>query len=76
MPLRSTRCAHSGIDSLDSQNHFVSGPSENPAPSTRHNYVLIESVDTNIDNAIPNAASQRNIYLRYDGPFSVEGKAE
>ena len=65
-----------GVDSLDSQNHYVSGPSENPAPSTRHNYVLIESIDANIDNAIRNPGLQRNIYLRYDGPFTTEGKAE
>jgi hypothetical protein len=65
-----------GVDSLDSQNHYVSGPSENPAPSTRHNYVLIESADRMIDNATPNPGAQRNIYLRYDGPFTSEGKAE
>jgi hypothetical protein len=64
------------VDSLTSENHFANGPSHNPAPSARHNYVLFESTATNIDRNIPNPLRQQAIFLRYDGPFSGDAVVE
>jgi hypothetical protein len=66
----------SSVDSLTFENHFANGPSQNPAPSARHNYVLFESTAGNIDNEVPNNAKQQVIYLRYDGPFSGDAVVE
>lgn len=68
--------ASSSVDSLTWENHFANGPSRNPAPSARHNYVLFESTATNIDQRIPNPLKQQAIYLRYDGPFSGDAVTE
>src|SRR5262249_35090702 len=64
------------VDSLTWDNQFADGPSRNPAPSARHNYVLFESTATNIDQTIKNPQLQRVIYLRYDGPFSGDAVNE
>jgi hypothetical protein len=64
------------VDSLTWENHFANGPSENPAPSARHNYVLFESTAGNLDNDVPNNGAQRAIFLRYDGPFSGDAVVE
>jgi hypothetical protein len=66
----------SSVDSLTWENHFADGPSHNPAPSARHNYVLFESTATDIDQTIRNPARQQAIFLRYDGPFSGDAVAE
>jgi hypothetical protein len=64
------------VDSLTWENHFANGPSQNPAPSARHNYVLFESTATNIDQAIRNPTREQAIFLRYDGPFSGDAVTE
>jgi hypothetical protein len=64
------------VDSLTWENHFASGPSENPAPSARHNYVLFESTAPDMDQTIPNRVKQEAIFLRYDGPFSGDAITE
>jgi hypothetical protein len=64
------------VDSLTWENHFANGPSQNPAPSARHNYVLFESTATNIDQSIRNPTKQQAIFLRYDGPFSGDAVTE
>jgi len=68
--------ASASVDSLTWENHFANGPSQNPAPSARHNYVLFESTASNIDQRIPNPLKQQAIYLRYDGPFSGDATVE
>jgi hypothetical protein len=65
-----------GVDSLTWENHFADGPSRNPAPSARHNYVLFESTASNIDQKTRNPTRQQAIYLRYDGPFSGDKVTE
>ena len=65
-----------GVDSLDWENHFADGPSQHPAPSARHNYVLFESIASNLDENIPNPTRQQAIFLRYDGPFSGDAVTE
>jgi hypothetical protein len=64
------------VDSLTWENHFARGPSENPAPSARHNYVLFESTAPDMDRTIPNLLKQQAIFLRYDGPFSGDAVTE
>jgi hypothetical protein len=64
------------VDSLTWDNHFANGPTQNPAPSARHNYVLFESTATNLDERIPNQLKQQAIFLRYDGPFSGDAVTE
>jgi hypothetical protein len=68
--------ASSSVDSLTWENHFANGPSQNPAPSARHNYVLFESTATNMDQDIRNPLKQQGIFLRYDGPFSGDAVTE
>jgi hypothetical protein len=68
--------ASASVDSLTWANQFADGPSQNPAPSARHNYVLFESSATNIDQTIPNPLRQQAIFLRYDGPFSGDATVE
>jgi hypothetical protein len=64
------------VDSLTWENHLANGPSHNPVPSARHNYVLFESTATNLDQSIPNPTRQQAIFLRYDGPFSGDAVVE
>ena len=64
------------VDSLTWENHFADGPSQNPAPSARHNYVLFESTASNVDQNALNPLKQQAIYLRYDGPFSGDATVE
>jgi hypothetical protein len=64
------------VDSLTSDEHFANGPSANPAPSARHNYVLFQSTATNLDQQVLNPLRQQAIYLRYDGPFSGDAVTE
>ena len=64
------------VDSLTWENHFANGPSQNPAPSARHNYVLFESSATNIDQNVPNPTAQQLVFMRYDGPFSGDAVTE
>lgn len=66
----------SSVDSLTWENHFANGPSANPVPSARHNYVLFQSTATNIDPGVPNRGRQQAIFLRYDGPFSGDAVVE
>ncbi|MFL5839992.1 MAG: hypothetical protein ACJ77Z_06025 [Thermoleophilaceae bacterium] len=68
--------ASSSVDSLTWENHFANGPSQNPAPSARHNYVLFESTAANIDQSMRNPLKQQAIFLRYDGPFSGDAVTE
>lgn len=64
------------VDSLTWENHWPDGPSQNPAPSARHNYVPFESTATNLDQTVVNRTRERAIFLRYDGPFSGDAVTE
>ena len=65
-----------GVDSLTWENRFADGPSQNPAPSARHNYVAFESSATDLDQTIRNPLREHAIFLRYDGPFSGDAVTE
>ena len=59
---------HVSLESRDWENGYLAKASENPASSSRGNYVLFESTDKNIDELIANLTGVQQLYMRYLGP--------
>jgi hypothetical protein len=57
------------LESRNAQNDYLRMPSQNPATSSRGNYVAFESADPLIDPSVPpKADAGEQVYLRYLGP--------
>jgi hypothetical protein len=68
MFLRNAPTRHVSLESRNWENKYLKNASENPATSSRGNYVLFESSDPNIDQLIANLTGIPQIYMRYLGP--------
>jgi hypothetical protein len=59
---------NTSLESRAWDNSYLSTASHNPAQSSRGNYVLFESADSQIDQLISNLTGVQQVYLRYLGP--------
>lgn len=59
---------HVSLESRDWDNNYLTTSSQDPATSSRGNYVLFESADPSIDQLIRNFSGQPQVYMRYLGP--------
>ncbi|MGH2905204.1 MAG: hypothetical protein ACRDKI_00365 [Solirubrobacterales bacterium] len=59
---------HVSLESRNWENGYLAKASENPASSSRGNYVLFESADKQIDELISNLTGISQLYMRYLGP--------
>ncbi|HYZ27907.1 MAG TPA: hypothetical protein VE570_02545 [Thermoleophilaceae bacterium] len=57
------------LESRNAENGYLGMPSQNPATSSRGNYVAFESADPSIDPSVaPRANAGVQVYVRYLGP--------
>lgn len=59
---------NTSLESRDWDNGYLNAASQNPATSSRGNYVLFESTAESIDQLIANQTGIQQVYLRYLGP--------